>query len=471
MATGGLRARARRALDDEAGSLVLAMLATIVVGGLVTVVVASVITGQRSVRFDEDFTGKIHVAEAGIEQAAYRLNQGQEISSGGDGDLDGVDYEWTATELAGEDWQQWEVESTGGEGGELQRVIQAVIEDSPLFDLAAFSDLYLGLTGANNADSYNSDMAGDPDGWCTGNGRVGSNDSLEFSGGAGGQATCTYDNSRATVDGVDLFEWESGDEALDRCDHNVNAPNNCWHDSAETDARYMTHEDPVPFIADVDWMHDIIDDCEGTSAWTEEFRASDLGGDLAPADASNGHEVDFDSLLGVGPGDTHVYCVGQLIFDDHTALDGASPEDPVAFLVRDGIEVEQGMTVNCVYYDDGSHCVDTGGSFDATEVFPVAAALQIYSPSEENDSIDTGDVVGMRPQARFGGAVLAPRGTCGGVTGGGGGGGIGGAHTHVFGALICGDLRNAGGWQFHYDDALGGAITTGEFEVTRWSED
>ncbi len=72
---------------------------------------------------------------------------------------------------------------------------------------------------------------------------------------------------------------------------------------------------------------------------------------------------------------------------------------------------------------------------------------------------------GVGPALRFGnhvdfaGAVYAPRATF-----------SGGAAGNVFGSLITGSISTNGGWNFHYDDALGDVVTEAQHVVRGWAE-
>lgn len=463
--------RTRSQFQAEDGSLVMALLVAIIVAGLITVIVAVVVSGHRSTRFDESYTGAIHIAEGGIEEVQYKLNTGQ-ISGPvgtvveGEGELRGEPYEWVAEKI---EEHRWEVVSEGGDPDNVVRTLVAHIEDQPLFDIAAFSDNLVNFTGANNADSYTSDPnVADSEAWCRGQGRVGSNDELDFSGGAEGQAACDYydDNGvelgNVTVDGVDLYAWgEDGNDDPSRCVHNTGTPNNCESGDASDPWRFDTHDERVEFDDDVEWMEDILEECRANGVMRGDVLSSDWeGGEIPPADDTTGVPRDQED-----PDSPYVYCAESLRFDvDTTLTSDASAENPVVFAVEEWIEVRRAsgqgsgggnrLAVNC----DG--CSD--GGFDPTDFRPEAGALQLYTPASDGTSPDSDDVVGVRQHSRVAAAILAPRATCGGV---------GNAGVHIFGSMICRDIRNAGGWQFHFDEALSDAVRTGVYRVTWWTEE
>lgn len=459
--TGTLADRPRHA--DERGSLPLALLAMIVVAGLAGVVVASTIAGERSVRFDEDFTGAVHVAEVGVAEALHQLNTGQlthedPLPVTGSGTSDGESYEWEAdTNFQAGDVgpATWTVTATGGNADGVTRTLQVDISDSPLFDLGAFSKVELAFSGGNTADSYNS-STGD---WCTGNGRVGSNEDLDFSGSATTGPCGEIQADRGpdqTVDGVDLYDWEENPDP-GRCVHSGGS--NCDEENVET------HDERIETDDDVEWMKEALgvapsDDgqngyqCERTNSQGDMT----VTGTIAPADQSNGVPVDFLTDHTVGPGEVYAYCVDTVSFEEVTELSSdADAENPVVFVVGERVEFPQGGAVNIGCDQSGVDC----NNFDPTSVTPQAAALQIYSPAPSGVGASNADVIHAMNHAKIAGVVYAPRGSCGGT---------GNAQIDMFGSLVCSNIRNQGGWQFHYDDYLGGAVRTGEFGISRWSE-
>lgn len=469
---GRLRRGGRR--PPERGSIALALLASIVVAGLVTVVVAATIAGQRATRFNQEYTGALHVAEAGVQEALHQLNTGQldpgDSPRTATGTIDGQSFEWTAERTTD---QEWTVTSEGTDVEGTTRTVQVTIADEPLFNVAAFSDQLLTFRGANNADSYTSDdSVSASDAWCTGRGRVGSNDTLEFKGKSQGQATCDYYDANgnlvdgATVDGIDLHNWEDDPDA-GRCDHGGGSSTNCvdgagepWYESDSPD-RWINHDDPLEFDEEVAWIEEAFAACQADGS---NYEAQFLTSEHAPLQPATSGPTLPDT-------DTHYYCADSLFFDDDTSLQNASGEDPVVFIVGDEIEVDgsgggngnggndgRAVNVNC----DG--CV-TSGTFDpeSAGVRPEAGALQIYTASEQGSSGGSADVVRVRNHSNVAAAVYAPQASCGGVHGSN-------AQVHMFGSLVCRDLRNQGGWQFHFDEALYDVRRTDDFSVQRWSE-
>src|SRR3712207_1150814 len=62
------------ALRAEDGSLPIALLAVIVSGGIMLSATATVVAGHRGVNFDRDHVGVIQVADAGVQDALFRMS-------------------------------------------------------------------------------------------------------------------------------------------------------------------------------------------------------------------------------------------------------------------------------------------------------------------------------------------------------------------------------------------------------------
>ncbi|PSO53805.1 MAG: hypothetical protein BRC31_02625, partial [Actinobacteria bacterium QS_5_72_10] len=304
--------------------------------------------------------------------------------------------------------------------------------------------------------------------WCTRNGRVGSNGDLEFRGSANG-GPCedeAYRRSDQTVDVVDLFDWEADPDPA-RCDHRGGS--NCYENNDSAKTWYLeTHEDPIETADDVDWMKDALGVSPSDDGQPDGYsceRANSKGDwtvpdGIPPADSTDGVAVDFLTEHSAGSGEVYAYCADTVTFKDITQLaDTASAENPVAIVVGERVKFKEGSAVNIACDHSGVEC--GSNQFDPLSVFPEAAALQIYSPAPSSAGPSSGDVIRALNHSQIAASVYAPRGPCGGK---------GTAQIDFFGSLRCRNIRNQGGWQFHYDDRLGGAVRTGKFEIDRWSE-
>ena len=151
-----LRAR----VGQQGGSLPLAVLVAIVVGGLVIVLISRTMLSQEQVRFDRDFQLAVNSAEAGLSQA---LNVIQTLPAGSTttsldsqalglpSELQGNDFEWTAEK---QPRGTWHVRSTGWHGEEISRVFEAEVDDGGVFTVAAFGRVGVRMVGGNTVSSF-----------------------------------------------------------------------------------------------------------------------------------------------------------------------------------------------------------------------------------------------------------------------------------------------------------------------------
>jgi type II secretory pathway pseudopilin PulG len=144
----------RLGLRGDRGSIPMALLVVIVMGGLLTVLLSRTVMEQRSTQRDNEFTTALHAAEIGFDDAVFRLNNHLVVGDDdeGAGEVDGYAYEW-GVERAGAAWRAW---STGTGPNGVARTISADVTDRPIFDLALATHLGVNFSGGNTADSYNS---------------------------------------------------------------------------------------------------------------------------------------------------------------------------------------------------------------------------------------------------------------------------------------------------------------------------
>jgi hypothetical protein len=142
-------------LRDERGSLPLAMLAVLVVGSLVSVLVATVITGQRNTRFDQSFEQAIQVAEVGLDRMTFLVQRGFFDDLAGEPSFDGAtadgeEYEVTATRN-GDDWH---VVSTGSAADGTSRTVEVWVRIYPPFRYGSFGRGFFLSRGVAMSDSF-----------------------------------------------------------------------------------------------------------------------------------------------------------------------------------------------------------------------------------------------------------------------------------------------------------------------------
>lgn len=510
-----------RRCTGEAGSLPLALVVTILVGGLVVVLVARTMTAQNQVRFDQVYHGALPGADAAIQISKARLNLGfdldladadgnfvetrhprffepgdRTIEYEGGPDEEGRTYTWTMEKLSD---MRWQVDATAVDVREgVERRVLAVIEEKALVDVAAYAETLLHLLGANTADSYDSDNPA-PDGWCTGRGWVASNNIVEFSGMATSPApNCDRPTGR-TVDRVFLFDWDADDAATvtdpaypggERCDYDSKHPN-CTEitHNGELFAEPRLIEEPLNLgIVEqeeagttIEFISEALSKCWDGDETTGGIQIGDENGDwFATADASYDNSI-LDTAGNLLPADKAAeamispeydladghYCANSLTFDDDVYVSqGASRDEPVIIFVENEVILDRGTGAGTRRVDvgcpsgpsvaDGGPGVGCQRGEDPDQTFPEAASLIIF--------VQNGQVA-LRNHSQFAGVMYAPRATC---RGSGQGGGTN-AQADIYGAMLCDTISNAGGWRFHFDEALAN-LYSGQFFVTDWRE-
>ena len=474
--------RTLRLRPSEAGSIPLALLVAIIVAGLVTVLTARIITGERQVRFDRSFTESFHVADAGVQQAVFQLNAGvydHVVDNWEEGDPETWESPENTTTF-GDDtyrwrlrWQvdeprSWHVISTGTQDG-VSRTVQATIEERPLFFPGAFGDTLIAFNGTSTSvDSYNSGSCTTPVEDCewgtnadygTGNGAVATNGDFDFSG-----------NTTIRPNSAFLYDWEANrangitddDPFGDRC---VGTP--C------TPTHVSTVDEPLDYSsnAQMAFIENALQDCDGSGQDLGEIVFDDdtptarpdlfdTHGKLKPYDVE---DATWDVTDPVDPAFANYYCADSLQFREDTHLSPAATTDhPVVIFVRDFVTVKNQVKVACET-TDGSECPNSmpNNSLPPDDVRPKASRLQVYVEADAGSNGVTGSNITYASNSVFGGVVYAPRSRCGGP---------GGASVDIFGAIICGSMDNVGNWRFHYDDQLG-THGTNVYGVTHYTEE
>lgn len=477
-----LRAHMRK----EAGSMPIALLAAIIVAGIVTVLTARTVAGERATRFDRSFTESFHTADAGVQQAVFRLNAGYYDEVSGTEPLHsgqtstetttsfGDDtYSWTVTRDGA---RSWTVTSTGTQNG-VARTLQASITENPLFFPGAFGDTLVAFNGnSTSVNSYNSGNCATPaeackwgthDTYGTGNGALGTNGSFDFNG------TVEFRPGNAF-----LYDWKDNpgtgvtttDPFGDRCDGS-----RCTANDVRTidDALDYASDASMKFILDALARADTDGDgqCDGVvdgvsqELGDKEYRRAGSGNSgspptLAPFEADSSWAVTDPTSEDF----VNYYCADSLTFTHDTDLSSlASSGKPVVVFVRDYAVVKAQVTVACKQ-SNGTPCSSAQTSVTqlrGSDTRPAASRLQLFVAAGERSSGVKGSNITYGANSLFAGVIYAPRSRCGGP---------GGATVDIFGAIICGSMDNVGAWQLHYDDQLG-TYGTGVFGVGHYTEE
>lgn len=339
---------------QEHGSMPLALLASIVVAGIVMVLFGAVLTSERAVRNDRAFTTAFHGSDAGVQEALARVRALDDDNSQplgtvltGTTTTGNVEYQYEATKGI----RQWEIRAVGEIDGST-RVVEGVVDRPSRFFLAAFGKTLVGFKGGNGAASYNGTAAN------TGNGAVGTNGDIEL-------------NGNAYADLLFLF----GPDA--QC---AKTQENC---DAMAD---KTAGQPQPYIPETDFIQDALD-----SAWCQSsitaYRTS-VDGDLVP---------------GGGDGPNGEYCFSSMNFDTDMLLPGTTGE--VIVYVSGGISSVNDSEINC----PGCSSLSSNPTREEIETMlagvnaPDASRLQLYS---------VGTSVSLGNHTHLGAAVYAPNASC-----------------------------------------------------------
>lgn len=396
-------------LATQDGSMILALLASIIVGGLIITLVATTMTGQQATRGDRDFQSAINGADAAVQQAytvVSRIGEDDDpvCASGSvptgdcvlndehlglDTDLgDLQDFAWTATQISP---VRWEVRGSGFVDG-VERVVEADLAQDAIFQVGAFADIGFTMRGSNFVRSYNASAAN------TGNGSIGSNGLITING-----------NSRADI--INLF----GPSA--RCSGSCGGSGiSGGGESVETG---------FSEVFDVDAIEDAIREAMDAAC---------------PSATLPSYDPNVHGVLQGG----ETYCFQQIDLPNRTEFrisSDASFSNPVNVYVRENVVIGNHSEINCF--------TGCGGSADR----PDSGALQIFTLGEKFQ-------LGNQSQAAF--AVAAPAAACEGSPSN--------AQVIIYGAMVCNDLRNQGGWDFRFDERLA-AIGAGQFRITDWREE
>jgi type II secretory pathway pseudopilin PulG len=430
----------RLGLRGDRGSIPMALLVVIVMGGLLTVLLSRTVMEQRSTQRDNEFTTALHAAEIGFDDAVFRLNNHLVVGDDdeGAGEVDGYAYEW-GVERAGAAWRAW---STGTGPNGVARTISADVTDRPIFDLALATHLGVNFSGGNTADSYNSatgangttcSMGASPSTGCFG--IIASNGVIHMGSASG---VPNY------ADRVQVYDWGNPtNTGAGRCTH----ANNTY--CQEPFRR--NYEDPLDIRGRVGFAEDLAAACTAAGAWTS-WKATDV----APGNgAGQNRWATMPSTPDVTLGDgTPVFCFSELTLD--TNIEMPSGFDDYVVSVRDRLYVGGQLEVNC------PSCKSNAAFGSAAKPFPRARNLQIFTMAEDTCAGNANCyAVRILQQTHFAGTIYAPDATCGSQTGG----------THIYGSLICNFVTNAGNWSFHYDEDLMDGLSTNEYFVSRWTEE
>lgn len=415
-------------LRDEGGSLVLALLITLVTTMVGVMVLTSTVMTQRASRLGVDYTTVVEGADGGVQHAIAQLNGIGTITPPATplilGDSS-VTYTATLVPNPGRP-TTYEIVSTATNtrtGG--QRRVVARVEEESRFPFALFSDQSVTFPGGNDVDSYSSGVlctVYPACAWATpynGAGLTATNTEFEFIG-------------NATADGTVFYDWAANPDP-ERCEKGGTGFDPCINQQLKNERLDLLTTAETQFLVDMEAQ------CAGQ--WT----------DYTSSQASLGVTPVVLMPSNTGP----YHCFEDVVFDEETVLAPlVLPLDvkPVIIVVKSTGSISVGavgapnIRVNC-----DLPC-------DPLTTVPRAQHLQIYTLTTNN--------IEIRPQSRIAAAIYAPAANC--QSGGSGSGPAAG--VHIFGSVICKRMDSVGGWNLHYDLALGG-IGNGRYLIREWREE
>jgi hypothetical protein len=422
-----------RRLQQERGSLPLALLAVIVVSGLVTVIMSSVVSGQRQTRFDQDFEEALQVAEVGLDRMTHLVINHVVNEDSDPADLHlqdtmpGGAYEVEAEHTDG----TWVLTATGTARDGTAREIELVLEPDSLFGLAAFGKFFVDFNGGNGADSYRSGT---------------------FVDGAFEQDdTGSYICDRGS--GARLTDTGSGNSDVLMCEQTgqgVIATNG----ELDLDGNAFARADAAEVHYASERVDDPLDGATGRCSMPEtrctdpkmSYHREELVLDPDPVDIPGylDPEGRFPQDF-THEGESNVLPPGELLFtdvrlDEDTVVLG-TPDDPTILYMTGQLTIPNHHAVHFEAGPDGHPQPRPSPGFF------------VFSNSDGGEALSFGN------HAAISAAVYAPNA-----------GFAGGAQGNVYGSLIAGSINNNGGWNFHWDEALGDAEQFAPLRPARWSE-
>jgi hypothetical protein len=396
------------------------MLAVLVVGSLMTVVVGTVVVGQRQTRFDQGFEQSLQVAETGLERMVYLVRSGQRTE----------DFSVPVTAVAGGSYsgmadrtgRVWEVTATGTAADGTSRTVTVTINVESVFGVAAFGRTQVELRGSNSADSYRSGTLSElrvfselaaGSNICRGGSPADPFNTAH----SAGTRMCTPTGKGVVATNAELFLLGGVIDSVDR---------------AEIHYARERITDPLP---------DATGFCGGVTATCSSSKLAyfrdpiqlDPDPVIPPDDLTNRGSFTGSTL----PAGRQLYT--NMTLDTNTVVEG-TPENPSVIYLTGTLTVPNGAVAN--------FRKDLLGNW----VPKPSPGLLIFSAG-------IGPALRFGNHASFSGAVYAPRATF-----------SGGAAGNIYGSMVTGSISTQGSWNFHYDEALGDVENEARRVVSGWAE-
>lgn len=412
--------------DD--GSLILGMLAIIVVSGLLLTVLATVLGGQRNTRFDRSFEQALQVAEVGQSQMVSLIQSnpaGLSFPLMTGTTTDGGAYTVEAVKSG----TTWTVSATGSTPNGQSRSVQSEIVVRPLFALSAFGKTLVDFNGGNGSDSFDSALGTDI---CLDNGNT-QPDVFNYI--SPGTSTTDADTSATNVrmcrrtglgtvatNGQLLLKGGVA-ERIDRAEvHNAKEhvvdplPDATGYCSGVTETcalrtatpqKLFFYREPIELPA--------ITACDGLSSTPQPFTGNNF------------------------PLGSAVYNLSDVTLTGATQFAG-TVQNPTILCVRGKLHISTQNLIN--FHNVGGRLVPRP-----------PGTLLVFVTAQGNSEVTMGN------NSSVSAAIYAPNAAV-----------VCGPQGNVYGSLVANSIDNAGGWNFHYDDALGAQTLNAPVRVQNWRE-
>lgn len=451
--------RALRSLNQEDGSLPLAMLAVLIVTALTAVTTTTMVFGQSQTRSDQAFEQSLQVADSGLNRMVTMVESGDKTASFCLGTppatMPGYQNICTvANTIAGpagytghavrdEVADQWTLTVQGASDGRM-RTLQTVIPMGSPFTVSPLGRRNIELQGGNRADSYRS-------------GTFSNTTPRTF---AARPYTAYLDAANAIIDktGKGMFATE-GPLTLNGQSFANSDGAQIWYakNPGYLGANYVTN--PLPGATGI--CMGVTETCNGYNVvrdpalpfgdgnrrleyYSDRVKMPPLRVPRQPTQPYDGANKTLvglsqaDPANGKSAGQPYVFRSAKLY---STTTIAGTPADPTVIYLTGELTAPAHSQIN----------------FEADPTTPAlkrpkpAPGLLIYSTM-------VGNAVQFPTDVQIAAGVYAPNGTF-----------SGGSQGEIFGALVADTIRTTGGWKFHYDETMN-ELKGGTLRAVDWVE-
>jgi len=291
--------------ERDSGSLMLALLMTMVLTSVGVLLLATTLTQASATRHDQTFTQVLPAADAGIARGLFMLNNSASSqlppqTNQGTISLSGQTASWySVAHTPATAPTYYDLIATSTTSSKVVRKLSAVAFQSSRFSQAAFADKSIVFRGGNVSDSYNSATGTLT---TTGHGKLGSNGSVTIEG-------------NASADSVTLYDW-------------ANNPNSsrCSGGPCSSSGGYTTVNSKydITSASATQFMTSALASCGSTSAFT----TSAVPSHTLPSGTwcASSLNLDVDTTVS---GPTVIYVSGNVTMSHHLNINYTNGTEPI----------------------------------------------------------------------------------------------------------------------------------------------